>query len=183
MATNTTKTDKKTKPTPQDYTIPNAIGLDDWSFTGVSLASATTQSFSRAKVQWTEMGLYRVTTGPNTGLYILEIVGCSNVYHRVGAECTGSQNGEVIPNSDLPEEAQPCFHCRPGAQGKDTLPDQVSLELDWPQLHECATPADVINKLREGADGKISNPAQRLLLEAAGNDTDMHAALHKVRRI
>lgn len=181
MTVKTTPTDRRPKPAVQNHKIQNGIGLPDWEFTGIQIGNSTT--YAPYKTQWTEMRLYRVTKGPNNGLYVLEVVGCSDAYHRVKAECKGSQNGDVIPSSDLPEEAKPCPKCRPGVQGKDTLPETVALELDWPQLSECATPADVINTLKDGAEGKISNPAQRLLIEAAENDPDMNTALHRVRKI
>lgn len=174
---------------PKKYTIETAIGEDDWTFTGVMLGSSSTKATARF-ARWTEMNLYRVTEGPNAGQYILETVGCSDVFHRIdsgkylGEKNRCRQNGEVIPSDDLSDDAVPCPFCRPaGVSGDDPLPELVSEEVDFTQISIHATPLDVLTRIREGARGRVSIPAQRLLAMAATHDPLINDTLSTLSRV
>jgi hypothetical protein len=182
---------QRRKPTPKKYKVETPIGMDDLEFTGVMLGTASTKATARF-ARWTDMTLYRVTEGSNTGLYILEVVGCSDVFHRTDSEhhradkkvCKGASNGDEIPSEDLSDDAEPCTECRPaGPFGRSALPEFVVTEVDLPQVSECPTPADVLAKIREGADGKVSIPAQRMLAQASAVDDDLGVALAVVRTL
>lgn len=170
----------------EEFELENKVGHEPLAFTGVLLSEASTRIDTPEfqSPRWTEMGLYCVTQGPNKGLYVLEIIGASDVYHLTGVACTGSKYGKWVAPSDLDDEAVPCPKCDPPSQGDDRpMPPLLAVENDFPQLYQCPTPQDVINQLRSGGNGSMSSPAQRLVVDASEVDPGIYRALHAPRRL
>lgn len=183
----------KNTPTPKDalqseeFELENAIGHNPLAFTGVMLASSTSRAINprtkKISSRWTEMALYQVTQGDNTGLYVLEVVGMSDVYHLVGVDC--SKNRTSITSDKLRAErpeAVPCWDCNPPSLD-EVLPPMLVVEEDRPQLSTHTTPQSIKDKLTERTFGTLSNPAQQLLTEASEHDPVIHAFLHQVVRL
>lgn len=141
------------------------------------------------KPRWVELTLFRVTDG--TGRYVLHRVGRSTVYHKEGSSC---RRGVLIPASSLPPQSVPCTECRPPARAiAISARSQVQLEADHYGAAVCATPRDVIDRLRmppSGSSGpgsmigtQFSAPAQRLLDAARQQDAQIREELLTVRRL
>lgn len=174
----TISTEKIIKPKGELHEIQDSASVK--SFFGVLLSEVRTNAL-RKKLRWIEMALYRITEGPNTGKYFLEIVGCSDVFHEFGGSC-GS--GVKTLSNNVISTARPCHDCNP-ALLEDGRPREivVAMENDRTRVHLCDDAKAVVARLRdETLDGAISGPGQRLLNEAAFDDEEIRKATRTVER-
>jgi hypothetical protein len=130
-------------------------------FEGTHIASASTESDSP---RWTTMDLYK--TGD--GRYVLHTIGHSVIFHGMGSPCNSGTQTEPLA---LPMDAEPCAKCRPPAQ--PTGP--VNLENPLIKLAVCEN-VDEVHRYLTHTDRKtnvvsVSHVAQRLLMDAARNDS------------
>jgi hypothetical protein len=159
-------------------------------FAGALIASAST-SVTHAKPRWTEMALYRVDDG--TGRYVIQRVGRSRVYHRLGGPCGA---GTAAPISELSDDSVPCDRCSPPVLDViRTMPwAKAALEQDRFVAVTCDDAAAVLAQLRRApeypdharpslTDSRFSTPAQRLLDEARLGDPGIRAAALTVERL
>jgi hypothetical protein len=147
-------------------------------FNGVLIAANTTEKPHLTR--WTELELYRVTKGPNTGKYMLQSVGCSVVYHK---EFGGCGKGSVETAANLAEDARPCPICRPADLDELDDDDQVSMEDTLYKVVLCDGYADLFAALRSKTDpNAMSGPGMGLLNTAAKVDDKIAAAMNVVNR-
>lgn len=159
------------------YEVETDVG--SIAFTGVLLAEVRTD-VQRRQPRWTELALYRITKGPNTGMYVLETVGRSDVYHRFGGPC---KFGRRTDRSELTETSVPCKDCNPDATDGSPLGTIVSMETDRPRGFECRQPEEVLKNLKDRYTGLLSAPARSLLEEAVQVDDGIRSLMSAVREI
>lgn len=140
------------------------------TFTGERLAVST--SWTPGAERWVEFGLYRTESGQ----YVLSRIGRSKLYHSHDCVITRRNNLDEIMRRALDFDAVPCARCRPEL---DTTFPAVCPERQryWGQL--CTTADAVISSLQRLDDNGskyMTNVAQRLVEEAAQNDSTLLAA-------
>jgi hypothetical protein len=154
------------------YEFPDKAGtvqeLDGWL-----LGSSSTESDDSTR--WTEIEVYRTITGK----YVVRILGKSVVYHRhfpSGSGHVGCNTGDVQAGLDMDADMEPCRRCRPPADYKNPLYDEVkfNVEVDIPTIKTANNARQLIRSLREkGVDQEpdsMSYPAAKLLRELADKD-------------
>lgn len=122
----------------------------------------------------------------------------SVVYHAINTDCrtmgpggpgTGSLRGTACKVADMPDEAEPCWRCRP--LPPDDLPDDADVRFEFPrQSVEIFESPERLSK-RMVAHRKISGdevvglsgPARALLEQCRENDEDFAAGLAAPQRV
>lgn len=140
------------------------------TFTGYLLAESDSQSGN--DVRWTELTLYRTSSGR----YIVQKIGRSDVYHS--DECTRRSKGEkhynleagILANDRSMDDCEPCETCNPTPE---TSP--VWMERDIHSATTFATVEDAIRSLYRVDDGipRLSHVAQALLNKASETDENV----------
>lgn len=157
-------------PPERKYAVRKDLGVFD--FTGRLLAQSSTYDKNTNFENWIELRLYRITKGPNTGIFVFSKNGCSNVYHRVDGDC---DRGKVTPVKSVPSHGRACRKCKP-------LPHpgtMVRMEQPLPHAYPCSTVEEIIGHMRTPrtayatAAGDISRVGMSLLYEAAAHDADI----------
>jgi hypothetical protein len=147
-------------------------------FYGVMIAENTTER--PHLTQWTELELYRITKGPNTGKYMLRSIGCSVVYHRAFGGCG---KGSIETAAKLAEDVRPCTVCRPPDLDDLDDTDQVSMEDTLYKVSLCNGYVDLFTALRSKTDpNTMSGPGMGLMNAAAKVDDKIAAAMNVVNR-
>lgn len=171
-----------TKPAPEErYELADTIGIK--RFTGVQLAEVSTDKnnkSARRPVRWTDLALYTITQGEKQGSYVLEIVGCSDVFHTLGGKCGF---GQRTPSSKLSDTAVPCRDCKPTIINGRPVEAAVAMETDRAQVYVCDTPQEVLTHLKDRFTNKISAPSVSLLQEAALVDAGIRSLTETVEDI
>lgn len=153
-------------------------------FVGQLLSEVSTDNNSSPR--WTEMELYRITDGQNTGKYVLSVMGRSVVYHVHNGACN---SGVPVAVKEIDEEYEPCHRCNPPAPHALASLLSVDLEEDRPQVHVVSDPQELLKKLHNPRANAISGPGQRLLAIAAFHedgrvrDEGIHNAINRVERL
>jgi hypothetical protein len=176
--------------------VPEPGGLV--SFRGHLIHMVSTRSGNQPR--WTELYLYKVTDGQ--GGYVLANIGKSVLYHTVGGPCNlgvrktvDSLSDEEFQNLEphtmtiqrYPGDPKTLRPCHPADLETLDPREIISVELDLPGVTRCPTAASIREELRQVRReqgmtvGFLSEPAQRLLREAADIDPDIAAALREVR--
>jgi hypothetical protein len=165
-------------------------------FTGVLLSEVSTDTGKNPR--WTEIELYRITEGQNTGKYVLNTMGRSVVYHVHESSCN---SGVPVSIKEVAgdTEFEPCHKCNP--ETTERLAEiyavapigaimSVDLEEDRPKVDDVADPQELLRKLYSPKLNSISGPGQRLLAKAAYmddgvtvRDQGIHQAIHRVERL
>lgn len=148
------------------------------TFVGTELASADSQTGNEKR--WTELTVYRT----NTGKYVLEKVGRSDVFHS--PLCTRRSKGKEYPHLDaaldeilgddaddesIEERFIPCEDCTPNF---DVEPAWV--EQDIPSVAVVESAQELVKSLYHRDTGStkfLSRVARELLEKAAVNDADI----------
>lgn len=150
-------------------------GLQRKTVTGKMLSRSDTER--NRKLRWIELELYRgsINDVPGEALF-LHTIGQSVLYHYPDQECTGG--GIPTPWVKLPYDARPCRECKPPALPSGARGDGPDLYLEAVRhkVYRCATGRHVIRQLLL-YDGKLSTPAETLLLRAAAVDQEMAEAV------
>lgn len=153
-------------------------------FEGILLGEVSTDNNSSPR--WTEMELYRITSGDNTGKYVLSVMGRSVVYHVHDGQCN---SGVPTAVKKITDEFEPCNRCNPPSIRALTEGVIVDLEEDRPQVHVVADPQELLRKLHNPRANAISGPGQRLLAISAMyedetvKDEGIYNALNRVERL
>lgn len=169
------------------------------SFHGKLVTRVSTRAGTAPR--WTDLELYRVTDAE--GGYAIANVGRSVLYHRPGSPCNlgtmrrvgdlpDDEYGQLIAHDMVverwPGDPKALPPCDPGDLDDLGDDDMVSVEINLPGITKAQTAADLISKLhqeRRSRDGGItvflSEPAQRLLREAADRDPAIAAEMQKPR--
>jgi len=149
-------------------------------FSGRLIVDLSWGADQRRPARWTDMVLYQ----KDDGLYALQVVGRSVVYHRANSCGRGvkvSAGALFDKQRKRYDELEPCPDCKPTplhAIGDDDIDATViQVEEDRPTLHECATAVELVNVLRNKEDRTLSGLAQRLLKNAARLDEEIEAAV------
>jgi len=115
------------------------------------------------------------------GTYVLATEAFSCVYHRSDTRCRTRNrlvSGDPATIDDLPDDAVPCWICHPPAP--QDLGDDEPVRYEFPRrsIHECETPAQVIDKLmisrKQGGtrSRELPEPSRALVMLCASNDPD-----------
>lgn len=164
-----------TTPTRDEQRFNIVDGTRPLTFTGWLVAASDSQS--GMDVRWTELTLYRTTSGK----YILEKVGRSDVFHS--DQCRRNSKGvrfdsldDAVP-ADAPEDDVledifvPCMDCKPDY---DIHPAWVERDIASVSMFETA--AQVIDSLyrpERGSSRFLSRVARMLLDRAALEDPEV----------
>jgi len=170
------------------------------SFRGYLIKSISTRAGSQPR--WTELALYKVTD--DAGGYVLRNTGKSVLYHRPGEPCNLGVSARVGDLDDdrfnalephvttierFPGDPKALAPCYP-PDLDDLDPDTViAAELDLNGIRRCPTVRAVLEGLEQvkwdqGSRTRfLSEPAQRLLAEAADLDSDIAEMLAEVREL
>jgi hypothetical protein len=123
------------------------------------------------RLRWVEFALYR----HGEGGYVLDRIGQSVVYHRVG----GCDRGVLTDVKSLPGDAEPCDRCLQRYTGSPVL-EQVKLEEVRHTINRCQTAEEVVQALTltrgPGKTPFLSAPARGLLEGAAQKDDGIRQA-------
>lgn len=172
-------------------TVRSGAKSPDLSFLGELVVEVS--SHGEFPLRWTDMALYRVQGG--SCRYVLQIIGRSVVYHRVG----GCYKGVRMTIDRL--QSDPRWHdferctkygCRPpDLADTKKLADTalVSVEEDIPRAYECADVDALMARLRR--PGAVADPERpmvdigyvgvRLLDSAAEVDPDIAQAIRTTK--
>lgn len=133
-------------------------------FDGVLLAESS--SWRPGSIRWIEFKLYR-TAG---GTYILSRVGRSLVFHTLGCPLTTKYGLPEAAVDELRENAVPCPECTPTFDVPVVSPET---DRTWAMVSE--EPQAVLDALYkwDGRTKYLTKVAERLLIEACGNDADL----------
>lgn len=143
------------------------------SFTGHVLADNSTEK--PGQNSWTELEIYLVTKGPNSGYYMFYSVGVSLLYHK---DSMGCGKGVRKAARNLTQDSVPCPRCKPMPASVYGQYDMVRIEEPRHTVVPCATPEELFEAIREGSHGgKISGPGESLLHDAAETDERIAAAM------
>lgn len=145
------------------------------------------QALDTPRTRW---GVNRVVKLAS-GEYVLIREAFSLLYHRHPTACrtaTRAQMGDVATWDDLPDDAVPCWKCRP--RDPDDLGDDEQIRYEFPRrsVDQCEDPSQVIAQLarRRAHSGvrsvDLPEPARALIVMCQGNDPDFRdAAMPAVR--
>jgi hypothetical protein len=184
-------------PVPEEVVLQEAGG---WvSFRGYLIKKVSTRTGTQPR--WTELSLYKVTD--ENGGYALANTGRSVLYHQPGPPCNlgvtklirelSDEEYEELESHNMlleryPGDPKALPACNPVDLDQLDAGTPVAVELNLHEVTKCATAASVQDELtqpRRNRDGTVtrflSEPAQRLLNEAAEVDRDIAEALAKVR--
>lgn len=154
-----------------DYTSQRVFTpLRPLDFQGRLLASASTERSDSTR--WTILALYR-TDAPGHQ-YILQKIGESVVFHKLGSTC--SRRAQFSMLDDLSEQAEPCETCWPDDTVR--MPNAVLMEQADYGIVKCPNPEAVekaLTRRRKDRDtgmeeSYLSYPARQILYGAARVD-------------
>jgi hypothetical protein len=147
------------------------------TFVGWMVADADSQGGGDPR--WTELALYRTTSGK----YVLEKIGRSDVFHSPrcrrkskGVQVASLAEAEGAGEGPLEEQFVPCEQCRPGFADAP-----VYVERDISSIAVYADADTVVDSLfRKDADNMryLSRVARELLDEAARSDEVIAAVVN-----
>lgn len=129
------------------------------------------QTRSNGPLRWAEFYLYVLPAGG----FVVHRVGASRVYHTKDTRCvlsSGGQMGEPSSLDELPDDAEPCWNCKPPSPL--LLPDGAVVRFEQKRhtVRECEDPEDVVKTLISYREGnrrvtRMSGPVRELLRQAA----------------
>jgi hypothetical protein len=142
---------------------------------------------SYGHVRWTDLTLYRVLEEGSEWRYVIQIVGRSVVYHKVGDQCSAGIPRTVAMLKRNPERwnaLRVCPTCDP-EDLEDLAPgDVVAVEEDLPTLHRCRSAAEVVNVMHARSARERKNGLSLKLLQISSEvDEDIADELRKTRRL
>lgn len=146
-------------------------------------------AYERGHSRWTDLTLYRVCRPESEWTYVVQVVGRSVRYHRVGGSCHQGVNVPVglLRNDGKRYEAlEACdiLGCQP--VDLDDLGDRdiVSVEEDLYSLIKCTDAANLVVTLNNrGNREKKSKLSMKLLQAASRVDEDIAEAMRHMRRL
>jgi hypothetical protein len=163
-------------------------------FEGEEIARVSTrngapgQALSRPRHRWGENVIWKL----ESGRYVLLRSAYSTIYHTQPTTCTvagGSQSGDIATVSDLPDDAFPCWVCKPEYPGELGDGEKIRFEFPRQTIDQCETPAQVIQRLVNSRkysgvqSTALPEPARDLIEQAMENDPDFSASEMPVQRI
>lgn len=118
-------------------------------------------------VRWIEFQLHKT----DSGSYILSRVGVSLVFHGAACALVRRYGLTELDYSELLPKAIPCEECQPSEEAELVFPEKYRY---WAQVsEEAAAVLDALYKYDDGGARYLTNVAQRLLEEAAKNDSEI----------
>lgn len=127
-------------------------------------------------LRWIEFKLYRTESGS----YILSRIGVSVVYHGAACPLVKKYALQERPYAELTDRAVTCEECDPDDSVDLIFPEKNRY---WAQVsEEPSAVLDALYKYDDGGARYLTNVAQRLLEEAARNDTKV-AEIYRVEII
>lgn len=167
------------KPRAKTFHVRNQLEVIE--FEGKMISGATTERPDDPR--WTEINIYK-TVG---GSYVIERIGRSVVYHVHGSECN---YGIATRVENLPDDAEPCKFCNPGAQEDLFAEDLVDFEIDIHSAEVCSAaelPQRLTHKKVNRDTGKeerfMSSVSRRALQGALDADQELTNAVMNVRKV
>lgn len=146
-------------------------GLRTIRFEGELLSSSTSRT---EKPRWIEFRLYK-TKG---GSYLLARTGMSLTYHHSACKIVERNGILPVPSENVSINMVPCRDCRPNR--KTDLELYPETPRHWAQRFDPEVGAvglvDSLKREDEFGAEYITNVAKKLLIEAAKNDDEIHAA-------
>lgn len=163
-------------------------------FEGEEIARVSTrngapgQELSQPRRRWGENVVWKLASGR----YVMLRAAYSTIYHTSPTTCTvagGGQSGDVGTADDLPDEAFPCWSCKPPYP--DELEDGEKIRFEFPRntIDQCETPGQVIERLTSSRKYSgvrstgLPEPARDLIEQCMAADPDFRAAEMPVVRI
>jgi len=130
-------------------------GSREVTFVGRKIGHASTES--EKSHRWLEIDIYRT----QAGAYVVEKIGMSVIYHRIGASCGSRGASEVFQQEDY-RELVPCPNCKPTASVGDT----IVLEREKHETFVSHTAEEMVRDL-------LPNVALRALRSAAHAEPEL----------
>ena len=147
---------------------------------------------SEPRMRWGENVVWRLA-GHRWALYRASK---SVIYHRPDTDCrimgpdgpgTGGQRGTACKAADMPDEAEPCYHCNPPEPAE--LPDDADVRFEFPRqsVEIYAEPSRLARRLfshRKVSGDEVvslSGPARALLEQCRTNDPVFAAGMEAPR--
>lgn len=131
-------------------------------------------------IRWAEMTIH-----DDDGVYVVEVVRCSDVYHTSPTTCDAYKEDRVqVTARELEETDRPCYRCKPPARA-DLSPDDIVLaEEDRDETRRTADAETLINVCCEmtGDGTTMTDLAKRALLIAGDTDPNIRHALDEELR-
>ena len=161
-----------------DFTPQKVYGpLRPLDFNGKLLKSASTDRPENPSVRWTILALYL----KDDGTYILQKVGASIVFHKLGSSC--SRRAQFCLLEDLDDAAEPCEICWP--DDSVAMPNAVLMEQPDFGIITCPTPKAVekaltrtrIDRATGAEESYLSWPAKQIIYGAAKVDKGIASLL------
>lgn len=138
-------------------------GARTLQFNGVLLGEST--SWRKGSHRWIEFALYKTESGS----YILSRIGVSIIFHGAACPLVRRYSLQEQDFHALAENATPCEECSPTEEVDLVFPEKYR---HWAQVsEEAGAVLDALYKYDDGGARYLTNVAQRLLEEAAKNDS------------
>lgn len=151
------------------YTVQD--GVRALQFEGEEIAASSSRG--RNKYRWVEFKLYRTSSGR----YVVSRIGVSLYFHHSGCSVVKRNGISPVPAETLSLNLVPCEDCRPLRGVDEDLYPETSRH--WAQILESAEAVvSSLKKYDENGTEYLTDVARRLLVTAAKNDEDIHAAFY-----
>lgn len=173
--------------------VPDRV-TGGWVINGTEIARVSSkygapgQNRDRPRDRWSENTVWKL----DSGKYAVLRGSYSVIYHTEPTHCRtfgGAFSGQPVTVDDLPDDATPCWTCKP--PWPEDLPeeDKIRWEVPRQQLDQCDTPEDVISVLtsyRKQAGSRatgVSEPVRALIELCREADPDFAEARMPMQEI
>lgn len=137
--------------------------------------------------RWTDLSLYRVLQEGSEYTYVVQVVGRSVVYHKVGGSCRGGMRrmvGVLKQNNERFNALRICDRCDPDDLDEMRDTDTVNVEEDLPTLYKCKGAKEVVDVLYSRIiKEKRAGLSMKLLQAAADADPEISAQVRRMRSL
>jgi hypothetical protein len=150
---------------------------------------APEQSLGRPRRRWGVNRVWRLRSGG----YVLAREAYSVIYHTNPTTCltrNGLQSGDPADVDELPDEAYPCWACKPPyPEALDDGGKPVRFEFPRRTIDQCSDPGQVVYRLTNSRKfsgilaQEIPEPTRALLEQCRDHDPDFADAEMPVQRI